>query len=113
MSPDEQLEDLLAVLVERFGAETSLAEVRAISYSFRMSREGRKFSVSDVAKATGAPKQNLSRWLQHRIDDGRVTTQPSEDDARIQEIAITDPASSYRHLEAVAEIFGCDVTNDR
>ena len=113
MSPDKQLEDLLAVLVERFGAEHSLGEIRAVSYGFRMWREGRKFSISDVARATGAPKQNLSRWLQQHVDAGRVTAHPFPDDDRIQEITITDPESAYRHLEAVAEIFGCHVDPPR
>ena len=113
MSPDKQLDDLLAVLVDRFGSETSLGEVRAISYALRMTREGRKFSVSDVAKATGVSKQSLSRWLQHHVDTGVVKTQPAEDDARIQEITITDPARAYRHLEPMAKILGCEVGQPR
>jgi DNA-binding MarR family transcriptional regulator len=113
MSPDKQLEALLAVLVERFGGDYSLAEVRAISYSLRMWRKGRKFSVSEVAKATGTSKQNLSRWLQHRIDSGRVTTHPAEDDARKHEVELTDPKGVYRHLEPIAKILGCDMDPPR
>jgi len=98
MSPDKQLEDLLAVLVERFGAEPSLGEVRAIAYALRMTREGKEFSVSDVAKATRTPKQTL--W---------VTTHLFDDDSRRQEITVADPVGTNRHLELVAEILGCDV----
>ncbi len=110
---DKQLEDLLAVLVARFGAERSLGEIHATSYALRLSREGSKFSVSDVAKATGVSKQSLSRWLQHHVDTGQVKTQPAEDDARIQEITITDPAWAYRHLEPMAKILGCEVGQPR
>jgi YD repeat-containing protein len=113
MSPDKQLVDLLAVLVERFGSETSLGEVRAISYALRMTREGKKFSVSDVAKATGTPKQTLSRWLQQRVDTGQVTTQRYDDDSRRQEITVTDPVGTTQHLELVAKILGCDMDPPR
>jgi len=110
---DKRLEDLLAALVTRFGAERTLGEVHATSYALRMSREGSKFSVSDVAKATGVSKQSISRWLQHHVDTGVVKTQPAEDDARIQEITITDPARAYRHLEPIAKILGCEVGQPR
>jgi len=113
MSPDKQLQDLLAVLVERFGAERSLGEVLATLYALRASREGRGFSLADVRRATGTSKQNLSRWLKHHIDTGQVKTQPAEDDARIREIAITDPAWAYRHLEPMAKILGCEVGQPR
>jgi transcriptional regulator with XRE-family HTH domain len=113
MSPDKQLEDLLAALVGRFGSESSLGEVRAISYALRMTREGKKFSVSEVAKATGTPKQTLSRWLQQRVDLGRVTTQLYDNDSRRREITVTDPVGTNRHLGLVAEILGCDVDPPR
>ena len=113
MCPDKQLEDLLAVLVERFGSERSLGEVRAISYALRMTREGKKFSLSDVAKATGTPKQTLSRWIQQRVDLGRVTTQLCDDDSRRREITVTDPVGTNRHLERLAEILGCEVDRPR
>jgi DNA-binding MarR family transcriptional regulator len=113
MSPDKQLEDLLAVLVERFGAERSLGEVRAVTCALRLWREGRTFSVSDIAKATGTSKQTLSRWLQYRVEEGRVATQPFEDNSRRQEIIVTDPPQATRHLEPLAELFGCDVDSPR
>lgn len=107
MSPDRELEELLALLVQRFGSERSLGEVFATCYGLRMAREGRDFSVSDIAKATGLPKQNLSRWLQYQVSIGQANTEPSEDDARRQEIGITDPVWAYRHLERAAEIMNC------
>ena len=113
MCPDKELDDLLAVLVERFGSECSLGEVRAVSYGLRMSREGKTFSVTDIAKATGTSKQTLSRWLHYRIEDGRVTTHAAEDDSRVQEITLTDPKQAYRHLGPLAKILGCDVDRPR
>ena len=113
MSPDKQLGDLLAVLVERFGVARTLGEVYATSYALGVMREGRRPSVAEVAKATGCSKQNLSRWLQHQVDIGQAKTHRAEDDARIQEISITDPVWAYRHLEPVAELFDCNVDPSR
>ncbi len=95
------------MLVERFGAGRTLGEAYATSYTLKVIREGGFPSVADIARATGCSKQNLSRWLQYQIDIGQAKTQPAEDDARKQEIAITDPLWAYRHLEAIAEIIGC------
>ncbi len=109
MSPDEQLVDILKVLVERFGAGRSLGETYATLYALRVMRQGGILSIADVARATGCSKQNLSRWLQYQVDIGQAKTQPAEDDARMQEIALTDPKWAYRHLEPLAEILHCDV----
>ena len=109
MSPDKQLVDILALLVERFGAGRTLGEVYATSYALKVLREGGNLSVADIAKATGSSKQNLSRWLRHHVDTGQIKTQPAEDDYRRQEITITDPTWTYRHLESLAKIIGCDV----
>ena len=113
MSPDKQLVDLLAILVERFGTARTLGEAYATSYALMVMREGGIPSVADIAKATGCSKQNLSRWLQYQIDIGQAKTHPAEDYARRQEIAITDPMWAYRHLESVAEILGCGVDLSR
>jgi DNA-binding MarR family transcriptional regulator len=112
-SPDTQLEEILKLLVERFGSERSLGEAYATCHALRMVREGRDFSVSDIARATGLPKQNLSRWLKYQVSIGQANTRASEDDARRQQIGITDPAWAFRHLERAAEIFGCDLDTPR
>ena len=57
---------------------------------------------------------NLSiRDVQQVPDTGQTKTQPAEDDDRRQEIIITDPTWTYRHLESVAKILGCDVDQSR
>ena len=109
MSPDEQLVDILKVLVERFGAGRSLGEAYATLYALKVTREGGTLSVADVANATGCSKQNLSRWLKYQVGIGQVKTQPAEDDARVQEVSITDPMWAYRHLESLAEILKCEL----
>ena len=107
MLPDTKLEELIKLLVQRFGPDRSLGEVYATVYALRMAREGGDFSITDIAKATGLPKQNLSRWLQYQISIGQAKTEPSEDDARRHQITITDPVWAYRHLPRIAELLNC------
>jgi DNA-binding transcriptional regulator GbsR (MarR family) len=109
MSPDRQLEDLLAVLVERFGRSKTLGEVYATVHALRVLRSGGTLTLSEVAEATGSSKQNLSRWLKYQIEIGQVTTREAEDDGRMRNFDITDPDWAYRHLESVAEVLGCEV----
>jgi DNA-binding transcriptional regulator GbsR (MarR family) len=109
MSPDKQLTEILAILVNRFGTGRTIGEVYATAYALMIAREGGTTSIAEIAKATGCSKQNLSRWLQYQVDIGQAKTQPAEDDARKQEIGITDPMWAYRHLESLAEVLGCEV----
>ena len=66
------------------GAITAIltGEAYATSYALRMAREGAEFSLSDIAKVTGLPKQNLSRWLAYQVSIGQANTKASADDAR-------------------------------
>ena len=113
LSPDIELEELLELLVLRFGPDRSLGEAYATSYALRMAREGTEFSLSDIARATGLPKQNLSRWLAYQVSIGQASTKASADDARRQEIGVADPVWAFRHLERTAEIFGCELQTPR
>jgi DNA-binding MarR family transcriptional regulator len=105
--------DILAVLVERFGARCTLGQAYAASYLLKEMSEGRKPSIADIARETGCSKQNLSRWLQNHIDIGHIAIQPAEEDARRLEITVTDPKRAYRHLNSLAQILGCDTNPPR
>ena len=93
--PTSNFVDILALLVERFGAGRTLGEVYATSYALKVLRERGNLSVADIAKATDSPKQSLSWWLQHHVDTGQIETQPTEDDARRKRITITDPTWTF------------------
>ena len=112
MSPDLQLEQLLGVLVERFGAARSLGEVYATTYALRTHREGREVTLADVAATTGIPKQNLSRWLQGHIESDQVVTRRHDEDGRVQRLTVPDMEFACRHLPAIAEAFGCAMDAD-
>ncbi|MGD8418777.1 MAG: hypothetical protein PVH91_17060 [Pseudomonadales bacterium] len=107
MSPDLQLERLLRILVDRFGAARSLGEVYATTHALRAYREGRSLTLADIAEQTGISKQNLSRWLKVHIDTEHAIALPHQVDGRKQNIDIINLAYACRHLGAVAEVIGC------
>lgn len=113
MSPDVQLEQLLKILVDRFGPNRSLGQVYATTYALRVHREGGVINLTDVAQQTGISKQNLSRWREALVRRERVLVQPYEDDGRIQFIDVINPHRACRHLPAVAEIFACPLDPSR
>ena len=109
MAPDDQLLDLLAALVKRFGTGRSLGEVYTNSYAIAAVREGRTVSVAELSEVTGCSQQNISRWLQRQIHVDHVTVRPNDYDARIQEIDIPDLELAGRHLKEIASILDCEV----
>ena len=113
MSPDLQLEQLLKVLVDRFGATRTLGEVYATTYALRVCREGRSLTVADIAHHTGISKQNLSRWVKVHIDTDHVVPRPDGDDGRKYNLEVTRLDYACRHLPAVAEIFDCPLDSPR
>ena len=112
MAPDSLLEDLLAVLVERFGMARTLGEVYATTYALRAYREGKTLTLADISTHTGVSKQNLSRWLQVHVDTDHVDAKPLEKDGRMQALSVRDLEYACRHLLPVAEILGCEVDPD-
>ncbi len=70
LSPDTQLEEMLKLLVERFGADRSLGEVFATCHALRTAREGRDFSVSPTRSgrfvtSNGLPRFSVVIWTRH------------------------------------------------
>lgn len=113
LSPDRQLEQLLKVLIERFGPARTLGEVFATTYGLHAYREGRSLTLADIAENTGISKQNLSRWLKVHIETDHVVMQPHQDDGRMHTIEISDLSYACRHLDAVADVFDCPVAPAR
>ncbi|MGD8416773.1 MAG: MarR family transcriptional regulator [Pseudomonadales bacterium] len=107
ISPDTQLEQVLKVLVERFGPSRTLGQVYATTYGLRRIREGNPVSLNDIAEVTGVSKQNLSRWSRTLVSRERISVAPHEIDGRMQLIDVTNPGSAGRHLSEIAEILGC------
>jgi DNA-binding MarR family transcriptional regulator len=113
MSPDAQLEELLKILIERFGASRTIGEIYALTYAMHLAREGKTLSLSEVAEHTGIPKQNLSRWLKSQVEKERAEIELAEDDARRYNIKVTRLESGSRHLAAIAKLLNCPMDTPR
>jgi DNA-binding transcriptional regulator GbsR (MarR family) len=109
MSPDQELEQLLKILIDRFGAKRSLGEIYATTYAFRVAREGRIVSLSEVSEYTGISMKNLSRWARDAVQRDLLKVRERPDDRRVKDFAAVDFAESCRHLPAVAAVFGVEV----
>ena len=113
MHPDAQLEQLLKILVDRFGTARTLGEVYATTYALRAYREGKHLTLADIAEHTDIPKQNLSRWLKVHVQTDHAVMQPHAEDGRMNDIEVTDLDYACRHLEAIAAALGSEVTPPR
>lgn len=109
MSPDRELEDLLRVLIDRFGAARSLGEVYATTYAFRVAREGRSVSLSEVSQYTGISNKNLSRWARDAVQRHQLKVRDRPDDRRVKDFAAVDFDHACRHLPEVAAVFGVEM----
>jgi len=115
MSPDDELERLLEVLIGRYGPARSLGETYAATCALRLCREGKSMSMAEFSQRTGLAEQNLSRWAQNAVRRERLKVRDHPVDARIKEFAIANVERAGRHLPAVAAVFGVpmDVPENR
>jgi DNA-binding transcriptional regulator GbsR (MarR family) len=109
MSPDSQLEELLRILIDRFGGSRTLGEVYANTYALHMARDCEEFTLADIAEKTGVSKQNLSRWLKQHVETGYVAVQPHYQDDRRKSISISNLDYACRHLPSIARVFDSSV----
>ena len=64
-----RLEELLKLLVDRYGARMTLGELLAVTAFMARLCQTDRVSIAEIAEATGLPKQNLSRWAQKRVGE--------------------------------------------
>lgn len=99
-----RLEAVLRLLVDRHGARMTLGETLAITAAMaRLCRQDR-VTISEIAEATGLPKQNLSRWAQKRIGDS-ITLRVNEEDRREHDVIILDQNRGQETIERLAALF--------
>ena len=104
MYPDSKLEEILRVLIERFGSRATLSEVYALTCGLRMVREGRQPTVGEIAGHTGISKQNISRWVGRLVSEGYVSLERDQTDQRQLHIRVNDLESASRHLNEVSPL---------
>lgn len=102
-----RLEEVLHHLVNWHGARTTLGELLAITAArVRLCKQDR-VSISEIAEATGLPKQNLSRWAKKRAGHS-IFLQVNEDDQRMLDVIMTDATRGQENIERLARIMGTD-----
>jgi len=106
VSPDDELEQLLKLLIERYGPGRTLAEIYASTRALHLSREGRTMSMAEFAVETGISKKNLSRWAGNAIRKQRLKVRAHAEDGRRKDFALVDSERSSEHLQAVADLLG-------
>ena len=105
-----RLEATLQLMVERYGARTTLGEALAISMTMGRLCKVDRVTVAEIADATGLRKQNISRWAQKRMGQS-IEVRSNEDDQRIKEIVLIDPSRGQEYVEALARTLGIDTRN--
>ncbi len=97
------MEELLIVLVERYGRRTTLGEMLAIYASLHRMCTKKQVTVAEIAEATGLPKQSLSRWAQKRVGDS-IVLNTNEDDQRVHDVRLVNEEVADEPLLKLVEI---------
>ncbi len=100
-----RLEELLAVLVERYGRRTTLGEIFAITASLRRLCHQERVTIAEIAEVTGLPKQSLSRWALKRVGDS-IVLRVNDEDQRVHDVVLLDKDRAREPIELLAEILG-------
>lgn len=98
-----RMESILRLLVERHGARMTLGELLAVYAAMARLCKHDRVTVSEVADATGLPKQNISRWAQKRVGQS-IGLIVNEDDQRVRDLALLDDRRGQKNIERLAEI---------
>ena len=98
-----RMEDLMAVLVSRYGRRTTLGEIYAVYAALHRMCSQECVTVAEIAEATGLPKQSLSRWAQKRVGDS-IILNINEDDQRVHDVRLVNKQVATEPLKLLAEI---------
>lgn len=99
------MEDLMTILVERYGRRTTLGEVLAIYAALHRMCSSDRVTIAEIAEATGLPKQSLSRWAQKRIGDS-IVLNINEDDQRVHDVRLVNKTVAAEPLSQLAQVLG-------
>ena len=99
----EAMEELLTILVERYGRRTTLGEMLAIYAALHRLCTHRQVTIAEIAEVTGLPKQSLSRWAQKRVGDS-IILNTNEDDQRVHDLKLLDETVADEPLAKLAEL---------
>ena len=97
------MEELLTILVERYGRRTTLGEVLAIYAALHRMCFKDRVTIAEIAEATGLPKQSLSRWAQKRLGES-IVLNINEDDQRVHDVRLVNKQVASEPLSQLAEV---------
>jgi hypothetical protein len=97
------MEELLTILVERYGRRTTLGEVLAIYTALHRMCFSDRVTIAEIAEATGLPKQSLSRWAQKRLGDS-IVLNINEDDQRVHDVRLLNREVAAEPLGKLADV---------
>lgn len=97
------MEELLTILVERYGRRTTLGETLAVYAALHRLCTHRQVTIAEIADATGLPKQSLSRWAQKRVGDS-IVLNINEDDQRVHDVQLLNETVADEPLGKLAEL---------
>lgn len=105
------MENVLRVLVERYGARVTIGEMLAIYAGMARLCKQDQVSIAEIAEITGLPKQNLSRWARKRVGDS-ISLRVNEDDQRVLDVVMMDSQRGRETIERLARLFKTDGGGD-
>ncbi len=93
--------DALEILIERYGANATLQELKIGLHGQRMHLRGERVTISEQARKIGVHKSTLSNIV-HRRE--YLTLEPDPDDDRRKFIVVDDLELRTRYLEDIVDL---------
>lgn len=91
MTPYDELIEVLDIFIERFGGATRLRGVKTAALIQSATAQGTGMTVSEIAKATGAPLENVRRHMDKHVELGSLRYVNDPNDERVKRVVAADP----------------------
>ena len=91
MESYNQLFAVVETLIDQFGGARRLRGVKTALLIYRASEAGTGITVSEIARETDAPLENVRRHIASQVEIGTLRYTQDPDDERIARVLVTDP----------------------
>ena len=103
MAPYDQLIAVLDAFIENFGGATRIRGAKTALLIQRATVAGRGLTLSEIARATGAPFENVRRHIEKNVALGRLRYVNDPDDDRMTRVVAADPDMAAANMLKIAE----------
>ena len=103
MTPYDQLIAVLDVFIENFGGATKLRGAKTALLIQRATVAGRGLTLSEIARATGAPFENVRRHIEKHVDLGHLLYINDPDDDRVTRVVAADSDMAEANMLRIAK----------